>query len=836
MKFSEQWLRSWVNPDISTQEMCDQLTMAGLEVDSVEPAAADFTEVFVARVESLEKHPDADKLNVCQVTDGNEIQQIVCGAANVRQGLIIPLAKIGAVLPGNFTIKPAKLRGVESFGMLCSEKELGLADSAEGLMELPDDAPLGQNIREYLQLDDNIIELDLTPNRGDCLSIEGVARELGALNRCDVIEQQWAPDKQTIKDEFPVEIQADEACTHYTGRVIKGINVNAKTPLWMLERLRRGGIRGLSPVVDITNYVMLELGQPMHAFDLQKLSGKITVRFSKKAEKITLLDGKNIELQENTLVIADDSKALALAGVMGGEDSAVDDSTTTIFLESAFFKPEIIAGKARGYGLHTDSSHRFERGVDTQLQVRAIERATELVSEICGGDVGPVLEHKTSSHPAEAVPIYLRSNQIKRVLGIELSDDDVTDIFQRLCMEVKVSADGEKVAPRQLLLHSPNKLHPCNDASTALPPSMAVGWLIKSPSFRFDIQIEADLLEEVVRLYGYNNIPRTQPSYHSIIQSQPEAKNSLSTLKQCLVDRGYFEAISYSFVDPKWQKIVDPQSKTIALANPLSSEMSVMRTTMWVGLLSALKHNVNRQQTRVRLFETGLCFKPHEFKSVADSGMSKAGFDAIDQETMFSGVICGDIHQEQWAEQSRKVDYFDLKADVEALLSYSASKTTFEAAEHPALHPGQSASIKQYGELIGWIGALHPQAQKALDIDQKVYVFELKQSAIAHNKIPAFSALSRYPEVRRDLAILVAEEIPVAEILSVIESASSDLVKEIQLFDVYQGKGVDEGTKSVAFGLILQEFSRTLTDLEVDTEIENIISTLNQQFAATLRE
>ncbi len=807
MKFSEQWLRSWVNPDISTQQMCDQLTMAGLEVDSVEPAAGDFTEVFVARVESLEKHPDADKLNVCQVTDGSETLQIVCGAANVRPGLIIPLAKVGAVLPGDFKIKPAKLRGVESFGMLCSEKELGLADSAEGLMELPADAPLGQNIREYMQLDDNIIELDLTPNRGDCLSIEGVARELGVLNQCDVNEQPWAPYKQTIKDAFPVEIQADEACTHYTGRVIKGIKVKAQTPLWMLERLRRGGIRGLSPVVDVTNYVMLELGQPMHAFDLQKLNGKITVRFSEKAEKITLLDGKSIELQENTLVIADDSKALALAGVMGGEDSAVDDSTTDIFLESAFFKPEVIAGKARGYGLHTDSSHRFERGVDTQLQVHAIERATELICEICGGEVGPVVKHKTPSHPAEAVPIQLRSDQIKRVLGIKLTDNEVSDIFQRLCMEVKVcSNDGPD------------------------------GWLIKSPSFRFDIQIEADLLEEVVRIYGYNNIPRTQPSYHSIIQSQPEAKNSLNTLKKCLVNRGYFEAISYSFVDPKWQKILDPQTKTIALANPLSSEMSVMRTTMWAGLLSALKYNVNRQQNRVRLFETGLCFKPQELKSEADSQVYTAGFDTIEQEAMFSGVICGDIHQEQWAEQSRKVDYFDVKADVEALLSYSASKTTFEAAEHPALHPGQSASIKQNGELIGWIGALHPQVQKALDIDQRVYVFELKQAAIANNNVPVFSALSRYPEVRRDLAILVDEAIPVAEILSVIESTSSDLLKETQLFDIYQGKGVGEGIKSVAFGLILQEFSRTLTDQEVDTEIENIVSTLNQQFAATLRE
>jgi phenylalanyl-tRNA synthetase beta chain len=794
MKFSEQWLRNWVNPDISTQQMCEQLTMAGLEVDGVEPAAGDFTEVVVARVESLEKHPDADKLNVCQVTDGSKTLQIVCGAANVRPGLVIPLAKIGAVLPGNFKIKPAKLRGVESFGMLCSEKELGLADSADGLMELPDDAPPGQNIREYLQLEDNVIELDLTPNRGDCLSIEGVARELGVLNQCDVNQPQWQPYKQTIEDAFPVEIQAEEACTFYAGRVIKGINVKAQTPLWMLERLRRGGIRGLSPVVDITNYVMLELGQPMHAFDLLKLSGKVTVRFSNDAEKITLLDGKSIALQENTLIIADDSKALALAGVMGGEDSAVDDSTTDIFLESAFFKPEIIAGKARNYGLHTDSSHRFERGVDTQLQVHAMERATELIGEICGGDAGPVVEHKTASHPDEFLPIHLRSSQIKRVLGIELADDEVTDIFQRLGMEVKVCPDG---------------------------------WLIKSPSFRFDIQIEADLLEEVVRIYGYNNIPRTQPSYHSIIQSQPEAKNSLETLKKCLVNRGYFEAISYSFVDPKWQKILDPQSQTIALANPLSSEMSVMRTTMWAGLLSALKYNVNRQQNRVRLFETGLCFKP---------GEDKAGVDGIAQEPMFAGVICGDIHQEQWAEQSRKVDYFDLKADVEALLFYSAGTTTFEAAEHPALHPGQSASIKQNGVPVGWIGALNPQVQKALDIEQRVYVFELKQSAIADNNIPAFSALSRYPEVRRDLAILVDEAIPVAEILSVIEATSSDLVKETQLFDIYQGKGVDEGIKSVAFGLILQEFSRTLTDLEVDSEIENIISTLNQQFAATLRE
>lgn len=790
MKFSEQWLRTWSNPDISTQEMCDQLTMAGLEVDSVAPAAGSFTEVVVARVESLEKHPDADKLNVCQVNDGTATLQIVCGAANVRQGLLIPLAKVGAVLPGDFEIKPAKLRGVESFGMLCSEKELGLADSADGLMELADDAPLGTNLREYLQLDDTIIELDLTPNRGDCLSIAGIARELGALNNCDVTESQWAPYKQTITDEFPVEIRAEEACTHYAGRVIKNIDIKAQTPLWMLERLRRSGIRGLSPVVDVTNYVMLELGQPMHAFDLRKLDGKIVVRHSSGAEKVTLLDGKTIELQEGALVIADDSKVLALAGVMGGEDSAVDDSTTDIFLESAFFKPEFIAGKARSYGLHTDSSHRFERGVDIYLQVHAIERATELIRDICGGDVGPVTEKQAPSYLKEAIPIHLRADRIKRVLGIDIPVEDVTKIFECLGMEVRVFTDG---------------------------------WLVKSPSFRFDIQIEADLLEEVVRVYGYNNIPRTKPSYHAIIQPQPEALNSLTTLKKCLVNRGYFEAISYSFVDPKWQQILDPGTKSISLANPLSSEMSVMRTTMWPGLLQALKHNVNRQQTRVRLFETGLCF-------IGDSA------DELSQNPMFSGVICGDLNDEQWSEQSRKVDFFDIKSDVEELLSYSADESVFEAAQHPALHPGQSACIRQNGELIGWIGALHPEVQKALDIDQRVFVFEFKQSAIAQHTIPAFTPLSRFPEVRRDLAVLVDEQTPVGEIMSVIESTSSDLVKETQLFDIYQGKGVPEGRKSVAFGLILQEFSRTLTDIEVDTEIENIVSTLNQHFAATLRE
>ena len=797
MKFSEKWLREWVDPAVSTQEICDQLTMAGLEVDGVEPAGGSFTDVVVARVESLEKHPDADKLNVCQVTDGSETRQIVCGAANVRQGLVIPMARVGADLPGEggkpFHIKEAKLRGVESFGMLCSEKELGLADSAEGLMELPDDAPLGMNLREYLSLDDTIIELDLTPNRGDCLSIAGIARELGVLNSCEVKGMVDPKCDAAIDDEFAVELQADDACTFYAGRVIRGINTQAETPLWMLERLRRSGLRGLSPVVDVTNYVLLELGQPMHAFDLDKLDSQIYVRYAMEGEQLTLLDGKEISLTPDSLVIADQSRALALAGVMGGEDSAVDADTRNIFLESAFFRPEIIAGKARSYGLHTDSSHRFERGVDTGLQVRALERATELILQICGGEAGPVTTQAAASHNQEKNPIHLRTEQIKRILGIEMPVEQVTEIFQRLGMEVKVFPDG---------------------------------WLVKSPSFRFDIQIEADLLEELVRIYGYNNIPRSQPVYQSAIEARPEAENDLLRLKQALTGRGYYEAITYSFVDPGVQKILDPDVEAIALANPLSSEMSVMRTTIWAGLLQALKHNINRQQPRVRLFETGLCFMPGGDGAVA----------GITQTPMFSGAICGDLHDQQWSEKTRRVDFFDLKADVEALLAFSGRQTVFEAAEHAALHPGQSACVRQDGEIVGWLGALHPNVQKSLDIDPAVFVFELKQSAVLTGTIPAFQPLSRFPEVRRDLAIVVDESVPVAAIMSVIDEASSDLLKESRLFDVYQGQGVDEGRKSVAFGLILQEFSRTLTDHDVESEIENIVSALNQRFAATLRE
>ncbi|MDH5611401.1 MAG: phenylalanine--tRNA ligase subunit beta [Gammaproteobacteria bacterium] len=795
MKISEQWLRAWVNPAISTAEMCDQLTMAGLEIDSVEPVAGAFNNVVVARVVSLEKHPDADKLNVCQVTDGKETLQIVCGASNVRAGLVIPLAKIGAELPGAgeneiFKIKPAKLRGVESSGMLCSEKELGLAEQADGLMELSEDAPIGADIREYLGLDDNCIEIDLTPNRGDCLSIAGVARELGALNQCQVTAEACAPVAASSDASFPVEILATEACSHYVGRVVTGINCAAKTPVWMLERLRRSGIRGLGPVVDITNYVMLELGQPMHAFDLATLTGGIQVRFAKKNEKITLLDGKCIELDEETLLIADHAKALALAGVMGGEGSGVSDATTSIFLESAFFKPENIAGKARGYGLHTDSSHRFERGVDPQLQVRAIERATELVLAICGGEAGAVIEKTTEAYSTAGQAIHLRQARIERLLGIKMQADEVEAILNRLEMKVKAVDDG---------------------------------WQVTPPSFRFDIAIEADLLEELVRIYGYNNIPRTQPDYQGQMKAQTEYEVSTSVLRSTLVDRGYFEAITYSFIDPKSQKILDPESEAVKLANPISSEMSVMRTSLWPGLIQAVRHNLNRQHNRVRLFETGLCFRPGKDK-------------ALDQVNMIAGAICGDLLPEQWSVSPQKVDFFDLKADVEALLAHTGEVCIFAAATHPALHPGQSASISIDGEFAGWIGALHPEVMKQLDLDKTIYVFELRLDIVKSAVLPAFSSLSRFPEVRRDLAVVIDKSVTVQSILVCIGEAASDLLRNIQVFDIYTGKGIDSGRKSVALGLILQDFSRTLTDQDVETEVEKVVSSLKQKFAATLRE
>jgi len=790
MKISEQWLREWVNPEVATQALADEITMAGLEVDSIEPAAGEFNNVFVAQVKEVEKHPDADKLNICKVDAGGELLQIVCGASNVRVGLKIPCATIGAVLPGNFKIKKSKLRGVESFGMLCSEKELGMADQAEGLMELADDAPVGTDVRDYLNLNDQIIEVDLTPNRSDCLSVAGVAREVGTLYQCEVNELAVNDVAATIDDTFPISVSAAEACPRYLGRVIRNVKVNAPTPLWMIEKLRRSGIRSLGPAVDVTNYVMLELGQPMHAFDLDALTGSIQVRMAKAGEKITLLDGKEIKATDSTLLIADDKKPLALAGIMGGEGSGVSDDTQHLFLECAFFNPLAIAGKARENGLHTDSSHRFERGVDPELQFKAMQRATQLLIEICGGEAGPVQEQASVANIPAPKAIMLRAGRITRMLGIEFEASEVEGILTRLGMTLEAQADG---------------------------------WLVTAPAFRFDIAIEADLIEELIRIHGYNNIPRTLPRYQPQMKPLDESRLELQRIKETLVSRGYFEAISYSFVDPKWQAAIDPNIKPVALANPLSADLSVMRTSIWPGLLKAVQHNLNRQQSRVRLFETGLTFIKQEGELV--------------QQPKLAGAVCGDLQAEQWGEKGRKIDFFDAKADVEAVLKLGGMESVkFIKAEHSALHPGQTAQIFDKNQPIGWIGALHPETRKTLDIDATVYVFEIDQNALLEAAIPVFTALSKFPEVRRDIAVLVDENTPVEKLFESIKSTSSEDLQAILLFDVYTGKGVDIGLKSVALGLILQGFSRTLTDEDVDSELQKIVTALNKKFGATLRE
>lgn len=790
MQISEAWLRELVNPPVTTEELVEQLTMAGLEVDSVEPAAAEFSGVVVGEVVAMEQHSNADKLKVCQVAVGeDEPLQIVCGANNVRVGLKIPAALVGAVLPGNFKIKKSKLRGELSFGMLCSETELGLAAEADGLMELSDDAPVGTDIREYLALNDSIIELDLTPNRADCLCVEGVAREVAALNKMD-----WSPVSVTAVEVthdtvIDVTVEANEACPRYVGRIIKDVNPNAETPLWMRENLRRSGIRSLGPIVDVTNYVLLELGQPLHAFDADKLTGAITVRVGQKGEELTLLNDQTIKLDGTALVIADEKEPLALAGVMGGSVSAVSDQTKDIFLECAFFTPITIAGKARHFGLHTDSSHRFERGVDFTLQERAIERATQLIVEISGGSVGSLVDETNTGALPSRNPVELRKNRIEKVLGISLADKEVSEMFEGLGMQIEAISDG---------------------------------WRITPPGCRFDIAIEADLLEEVGRLYGYNNLPNSNLFMRSELGKAEEGLLLIDRVQDLLVDRGYQEAITYSFVDEDIQKTVAPDDEFIRIKNPISSELSVMRTTLWCGLLNAALYNTKRQQGRVRLFETGLRF-------------IKNGDQTIQKKTL-SGLILGSINPEKWSDKNRKVDFFDLKGDLEALFHLTGCQVTFSKTEHSALHPGQSGSIlTEKGEQIGTLGMLHPTLEKTLGFETQVYLFELDQDLAFNKRIPKFEILSKFPSVRRDMALIVKENISANDVINCIASCHESVVKETLIFDVYRGEGVDDGYKSIALGLMLQDASQTLTEDQIDAIFNRVLTKLNNDINARLR-
>jgi phenylalanyl-tRNA synthetase beta chain len=780
MQFPESWLRSLVNPALDTAQLARVVTMAGLEVEAMAPAAPPFNNVVVAEILSAEKHPDADRLRVCQVDVGDAAPVIiVCGASNAAAGLKVPCARPGASLPG-FEIKVAKVRGVESFGMLCSTKELGLEGAADGLMVLPDDAPVGEDFRSWLNLDDTLITLKLTPNRADCLSMQGLAREIGAITGAEVRLPQAAEIISRIQDTVPVQVSAREACPLYLGRVVRGINAQATTPRWMAQRLERSGIRPLLAPVDITNYVLLELGQPMHAFALSRLNGGIEVRMARAGERLELLNGQTAELSPDMLVIADGSGPVALAGIMGGLPTSVERVTVDVFLEAAFFAPTAIAGRARRLGLSTDSSHRFERGVDFGACRRAIERATELLLDICGGQAGPITE--TVAELPQRPPITLRLARLERVAGIRLEADQV---------EKDLSALGAAVERR--------------DDSLIVTP----------PSFRFDLAIEEDLIEEAVRLFGYDNIPAQPPAAPSRMLPQDETVVPEDSLRQTLVDLDYQEVITYSFVDPAWETALDSDARPLPLANPIASQLSVMRTTLWGGLIETLRHNLNRQQERVRIFELGRVYNS------PDEQILKVG-----------GLIYGDIFPEQWGVAARRVDFFDLKGDLERLFGCALDT---RRSVHPALHPGQSAEVWVDGKAIGWVGTLHPRLVQMFDLPAAPVLFEVDSQTLAQRSLPRHAGLSRFPLVRRDLAFVLDAQTPAGELLAALREDAPARVRSIDVFDEYRGKGMTETQKSLAIRVVMQDTERTLTDREVEDAVQELVDTALLQCNASLR-
>lgn len=805
MKFNESWLREWVNParsygQITTDELTHQITMAGLEVDDVLPVAGSFTGVKVGKVVECGQHPDADKLRVTKVDVGaEELLDIVCGASNCRQGIKVAVATVGAVLPGDFKIKKAKLRGQPSHGMLCSFTELGIDVESDGIMELADDAVIGTDFREFLGLDDVTIDVDLTANRADCFSVRGMAREVGVLNRADVTEPSINAIAPAIDDTVSIEVKAPAACPRYLGRVVKNVNAQAQTPLWMQEKLRRCGIRSIDPVVDITNFILLEQGQPMHAFDLTKIEGGIVVRMAEQDEKLTLLDGTEAKLNADTLVVADHNKALAIAGIFGGEESGVTAETKDVLLECAFFAPDHIRGRARSYGLHTDSSMRFERGVDYALQASAMERATELLVEICGGEVAPVVTVESEADLPKPNKVALRRIKLDNLLGHHIADSDVIEILERLGMTVETTGEG---------------------------------WTAVAPTWRFDIAIEQDLIEEVGRIYGYDNIPNQAPVAALSMNYHKEANLPLKRVRNLLVDRGFQEAITYSFVEPEQQKLIVPGVEPLILPFPISVEMSAMRLGLLQGLLNTVVHNQKRQQPRVRLFEYGLRFIPCES---AENGMR--------QEPMLAGVIAGTRSEEHWDIETNTVDFFDLKGDLEAILELTSNEIaySFEPVSHPALHPGQSAAIVVDAGLeterpVGVIGTVHPELERKFGLNGRTIVFEIEWSAINSRVIPEAESLSKFPANRRDIAVVVKEDVASGDIVNACIANGGELLTGAKLFDVYRGKGVEEGNKSLAIALSLQSTERTLEDADIAASVDAIVAALSAQFGATLRD
>jgi len=793
MKFSESWLRTLVDPQLSSEELSHLLTMAGLEVEELAPVAPAFDKVVVAQVLDVVKHPDADRLNVCQVDIGSGTpQQIVCGAPNVAAGLKVPCALPGAELPGDFKIKIAKVRGIESSGMLCSAKELGIAEEASGLLILPADAPVGQSIRQYLELDDQVFEIKLTPNRADCLSLLGVAREVGAITGVATNLPVVAEVPASIADRRAIVLDAPTACPLYFGRVIKAVDAKALTPEWMKRRLERSGIRSISALVDITNYVMLELGQPLHVFDDAKLEGTVHARLARPAEKLLLLNEQTVAVDADVLMISDDAKPLAMAGIMGGEESGVTLETRDLFLESAFFAPAAIAGRARRYGFASDAAHRFERGVDFGGTRRAIERATQLILEICGGQAGPVVEAKAEL-PARQ-PVRLRTARAEKVLGVPLGSERIAGIFRGLALQFAQQGDDFLVTP---------------------------------PSWRFDMEIEEDLIEEIARLVGYDNIPSPAPRARMAMLRQPEAQRPAYRVRQMLADRGYQEVVNFAFVDTAWE--TDFAGKTdeadrIRLANPIASQMAVMRSTLFGGLISNLLTNLKRKQGRVRLFEVGRVFR-RDTEATPVSGFA--------QPWRLGGLAYGTALPEGWADGGRKVDFFDVKGDLEALLL--PAEAVFERLTHPALHPGRAARILLEGREIGCVGELHPEWVQKYDLPVAPILFELDFSALKQIVVPVYGEVSNFPPVVRDLAVVVDQDIALQSILEGLKPALSSLVRDIQLFDLYVGKGVPENKKSLAFRIVMQDTQRTLQDSEVDAVVQQIASELAQKFDAERR-
>ncbi len=792
MKIAESWLREWVNPDLDTEALGHQLTMLGHEVDAIEYEGEGLADVVIAEVIEVEKHPDADKLSVCKVSDGgDELIDIVCGAPNVVKGMKTPLAKPGVRLPNGMKLRKAKIRGVVSNGMLCSAVELGLGDESDGIMHLADDATTGSPFIDYLGLPDASIDLDLTPNRGDCFSVLGIARDLAALTGDSLKDPAVTAIPAAVDAVQAVELVEPAGCPRFAGRVIRGIDPTARSPVWMTERLRRSGLRGISPVVDITNYVMLEYGQPLHAYDASLLQGPIRPRLARSGEKVTLLDEKEVELRDDTLIITDDTGPIGIAGIMGGLSTAVTDNTTDVFFEAAFWPQDFMAGRARGYGMHTDASLRFERGVDPEGQGRAVDRATELLLEIAGGEAGQLVVESDEEHLPERACINLREDHVTRLLGLEIAADEISSILESLELTVE-SCDG--------------------------------GWNVTPPSHRFDIEIEADLIEEIARIHGYDSIPETTAFAQSALETVTETRVELERAAASLIARDYQEVITYSFIDAEANSLFTGSDSELVLSNPISSEMSVMRGSLWPGMVAAAAANVARQQDRVRIFEASKSFH--------------GTLDAHTEVVRLAGLATGSALPEQWGSKSESVDFFDIKADVEALLQLSsrAGEVSFEATEHAALQTGQAAEIRRDGDMIGLIGKLHPNLAKRFDLKRAVYVFELDAAKALASEAPNATSISKYPAIRRDLAVVVDDSVSAHEIVDVVSSSSPALIQDVRIFDIYKGPGIEAGRKSVAIGLILQETSRTLTDEDADTAMAAATSKLKDKFAAELRD